>query len=97
MVRWRKKEFYGVGTETLRNGKGGICGGTQNDRTAAMRVNISRTDGKRRDTPKALDSGSGLWAQKEPSIQDHTICLEIREDSGEAVKLTPQRLVYCTT
>jgi len=64
MVRWRKKEFYGVGTETLRNRKGGICGGTRNDRTAAMRVNISRTDGKRRDTPKALDSGSGLWAQK---------------------------------
>lgn len=64
MVRWRKKEFYGVGTETLRNGKGGICGGTRNDKTAAMRVNISRTDGKRRDAPKALGSGSGLWAQK---------------------------------
>lgn len=97
MVRWRKKEIYGVETEILRNGKGGICGGTRNDRTAAMRVNISRTDGRRRETPKALDSGSGIWTQKEPSIQDHTICLEIREDSGEVVKLTPQRHVYCTT
>jgi hypothetical protein len=32
--------------------------------------------------------------KKEASIQDHTICLEIREDSGGAVKDTPHNDLY---
>jgi hypothetical protein len=66
MIRSKSEDFIARGQKYYAMGSG-FGNETPNDRTGNASEN-SKTDGRGRDMPKTLDSGSGFWAPKEPSI-----------------------------